>query len=252
MLERHFDAKVLNEIINRPDMRDDVATGQEGYLDCTAQLANKNNVALMGQYGGCVFIKLTPGIYEVHTQVVPEGRGPWALRMTEAAARWMFTRTDCWEIATRVPEGHVAARALTLKRGLKREFTRFGECRWRNKSCDVTIYSYRLQDWVGLDDGLLAIGRAFHDKLHEAIVQWGVVPHEDDENHNRYVGATALMAWAGQVQKGLQFYNRWALLARHPVVELKSTNPVRIAIDHDVHVTFWPPQDIEVQHASQL
>src|SRR5947209_10090690 len=121
-IERHFDAKRLNEIVNHPSVYPWVQGAVTGELDLSDPISDPRNVLLMGEHGGVVFGWHSPGIYEAHTQVLPEGRGAWSVAMVRAALEWMFTRTDAMEIWTRVPHGNLGARALAKAIGGKFEF----------------------------------------------------------------------------------------------------------------------------------
>lgn len=240
-VERHLHAGFLNEIANDPHVRPWIAPGEQT-LDLAFQIENKNNVLLAGVHGCCMFLKMLPGVYEVHTQVRKEGRGAWTNAFTKACASWMFINTDAYEIMTRVPAGHAGAKVATMAAGGRYDFTREKECFFRGQMIDVHIYSYRLQDWLALKpDGLIGIGRKFHDRLHEEADRLGVQDsaHDDDENHNLYVGAAVAMVRAGFPVKGLLTYNRWALVSRHaPIVPISVQVPVVAKIDHGMYVTF--------------
>src|SRR6202161_2077340 len=109
-VERHLDAGFLNRIANDPHVRPWIAPGKEP-LDLTFHVENRNNVLLAGEHGCCIFLKMLPGVYEVHTQVRREGRGEWTNALTAACAHKMFLQTDAYEIMTRVPAGDIAAKA---------------------------------------------------------------------------------------------------------------------------------------------
>lgn len=230
---REHTAERLNAVVNHPVVRPWVADEAAGVLDMTETVASDNTILLMGEYGGCLCFKMLPGVYEVHTQVVPEGRGQWALDFVRAGAHWMFTHTDAFEILTRVPRGHTAAKALTLAAGMNYEFTRPDGCRFRERVLPVDIYGFRIQDWVNHAQGLVERGAWFHDRLHAEAARLGIEdkPHGDDENHNRYVGATYDMVAGGQAGKAVTFYNRWALAARHPTIALISREPPVVRFD---------------------
>jgi hypothetical protein len=219
--------------LNHPLVRPWVADASEGALDLSARVADRRNILLLGEHGGVMFYPVMPGVYEAHTQVLPAGRGGWTRGLTQACAHWMFTRSPAYEIMTRVPQGHFAAKAATEATGMHLEFTRPKECRFRGQLVDVHIYSGRLQDWIGSAPGLVEIGARFHDRLNELARAAGITApaHEPDENHNRYVGAAIEMARGGQVKKGVAFYNRWAIVARHPMVELVAIDPPTIKMD---------------------
>lgn len=234
-VHRETTAERINAILNNEAVRPWVADASEGVLDVAPKVSNPDNVLLMGEgnFGAVFFLKLLPGVYEAHTQVVPEARGNWTHLLTEACVRWMFTRTDAYEIVTRVPEGHIAARAAALQQGLRHEFTRSNECRFRGRLVDVHIHSFRVQDWVSVAPGLTEKGQWFHGRLNEEARRLGIKTpsHADDKNHNRYVGASLEMCENGQAVKGVGLYNRWALVSRHKPVQLLTIDPVSIRMD---------------------
>lgn len=233
-IERHTTPDALNEVLNHPRVRPWVASGSE-VLNVSAAVANPKNILLMGEHGGCMFFYMQEGVYEVHTQVLPQGRGEWVSALTEACARWIFTRTPCYEVVTRVPEGHLAAKVAAIARGMRFEFTRQKECQFRGQLVDVSLYSWRIQDWIAQADALEELGQRFHEMLHAAAIKHGVKDpeHADDPNHNRYVGAAIEMGLYGHIVKGVLWYNRWAYMARHaPIILLQRENPAIIKIDH--------------------
>jgi hypothetical protein len=239
-VERHLDAGFLNRIANDPHVRPWIAPGKEP-LDLTFQVENRNNVLLAGEHGCCIFLKMLPGVYEVHTQVRREGRGEWTNALTAACAHQMFLKTDAYEIMTRVPHGHIAAKTAAISAGMRYDFTREKECLFRGNLLDVHIYSFRIQDWLpNAPASVSDVGREFHDRLHEEAERLGVQDpaHADDDNHNLYVGAAVEMVRAGQPVKALLTYNRWAIASRHEPITLISLDPVTAKIDHGLYVTF--------------
>lgn len=232
-VERHTDAKRINEILNDPIVRPWVADMGEGVLDISTLVSNPHNFCLMGEHGGFVFVKLMPGLYEVHTQILSSGRGRWARAAAAAASRWMFTRTDAYEVVTRVPAGHIGARAIAQNEQMRLEFTREKAVIFRGESVDVHLMGARIQDWMTAAPGLEERGRWFHDRLHAEAERLGVTDpsHGDDPNHNRYVGACFEMVLHGQARKAVYWYNRWALMARHPTVQLASEAPPVVKFD---------------------
>lgn len=232
-ITREYSAERINYVLNHPDVRPWVADESEGILDISRQVENKRNVLLMGEYGGCFFAKLTTTMYEVHTQVLPEGRGAWLKDFLRAVRHYIFTRTDAVEVVTRVPLGHLGAKHAAKYVGMKHEFTRPDGCKFKGEILPVEIYSERIQDWASEAPYLVEKGQWLHDRMHEAGEIAGIteVPHDDDENHNRYVGATLEMVYGGQCEKAVAFYNRWALMSRHATIELLSASPPVIKFD---------------------
>lgn len=239
MIQREFTANRLNAILNHPAVRPWVANDDAGVIDVSAAVSNERNVLLMGEHGGMFFVCLQPGIYELHTQVLPSGRGEWARDMAEACALFMFTRTDAFEVLTRIPGGHVAARVAAEAMDMRMEFLREGGCVFKNRVTDLRVYSQRIQEWAARAPGMVDLGRWLHNRMAQEAARLGLpnVLHDDDENHNRYVGVATAMAFGGQPGKAVSYYNRWVSICRHGAdgklhtVELVSVNPLVIRFD---------------------
>ena len=249
---RTFDAERLNAILNHSEVRRWVADGTKP-LDMSNMVRDERNVVLMGEHGAGVFGYLQPGIYELHSQVLPEGRGPWVDAFGRECLKWIFANTAAFEVVTRVPKGYLAAKTLALRHGFRLEFTRHGECALHGQMLDVSIYSLSIANWVHACPDLEDIGRRFHAVLHEAADDAGITEpaHADDPNHNSYVGATVLMGLGGQILKALLWYNRWAALSRHPLIRLVSKDPPVAEIDHGLRVKFVEGR-LEIDHASRV
>lgn len=231
-VHREMDASVVNAVLNDPEVRPWIADVAEGEIDISAQIAKPNVAFLMGDFGGVMLHNFMSGIYEVHTFVSPQGRGAWALGMIRAAQHWLFTKTDAFEVLTRIPETHRAALGLTIKAGMRHEFTRPDGVKINGEILPVDVYSLTLQDWIKKAPGLAERGEVFHEWLNEQAAHAGhVQPHDHDPNHNRYVGATLEMFLGGQPMKGVLSYNRWAVLSRHAPIALASLEPPTIRMD---------------------
>jgi hypothetical protein len=228
MIEIATDARFLNRLFNHPDIRPWVADANEGTLDL-APVIDKG-VALIGEHGATCYFRLFDGGWEVHTAVLPEGRGDWAKKFAAASVRKMFTATDAVEILTRVPQGHIAAKALTLATGFRAQFETPAECLFRGERVPATIYNLMLQDWWLRDGSVEGRGIAFHKWLNQQIGREGEA-HPIDSIHNRIVGVCLEMIEAGRHRKAVVFYNRHALLVRHAPVVLVNETPVQIKFD---------------------
>lgn len=117
MLQRSTDADFLNRVLNHPE----VARWMCGFqppFDLSSVLGNDANVFLANKFGGFLFVKLGKGRYEVHTQLLPEGRGN-SLELAKDAAWYMFTQTDCMEIQTYSPKENLPAWKLTVSMGFR-------------------------------------------------------------------------------------------------------------------------------------
>lgn len=265
---RDVDASHINGIINHPEVRPHVADSSLGEIDLSKQVENPNNFVLSGEYGAFLLSRIMPGVFEVHTQVLPEARGDWAKHFVFAGTHWMFTHTDAFEIVTRVPAGNAGARALALLAGMRKEFSGDHPMRYLDQDVPFDVYSFRLQDWAAHAPGLVETGHWLHHRFHEEERRLGLIegtpeaeeathglkitPHADMAGHNRYVGLVYHMSRGGQLAKGVNMYNRWALASHRPVdrlVKLISTEPpvvrfdasdIELLPDGDIRMSFVP------------
>jgi hypothetical protein len=146
---RETDPDRINDVINHPSVRDWVRGSAMGNLDVMTVIASDAAVALFGEFGGFVFLRIVPGIYDTHSAVLPEGRGEWGLRTAKAAIRWMFEKEGALEIMVACPKGEQAVH--TLSKSVSANFKYVGEIRngWRihGRSVPSEIFSLTKTDW---------------------------------------------------------------------------------------------------------
>jgi hypothetical protein len=231
--ERTFDAETVNTLLNHPTILPAIIIpGREGPLDASALIADPHNFWLMAP-GGCIaFIRDEPGIYEVHTNFLPEYRGRNALRSSIAAYHWMFTRTDCMILQTRVPAPNRAADMFCKIIGATKEFTRQGIWPTDKGMVDLAFWQLHYHDWVRRAPSINATGRKFHEKLEAERIRHNLEEplHADEECHDRHVGACVEMVYAGQPDKGCVLYNRFAAFAGYGKIALIARSPLVIDI----------------------
>lgn len=68
-----------------------------------------------------VLVPVNSFTYEVHTNILPEGRGKLAIEACDEALFWVFSETNILKLITHVPISNVPAYALARKAGFKRE-----------------------------------------------------------------------------------------------------------------------------------
>ena len=246
-LELQSDANKLNAIVNHPDVYPWVRGFQTGELDISPVIAQDGTVCLLGEYGGLLFHRLQPGLYEIHTQVLSEGRGAWAVRCAQACLHWLFTRTDAVEVLTRCPEGNDAARGLARTCHLSLQFTNPMGWIMDGKPVPADIFGLTVQAWMKTAPGLVDRGQWFHRMLEAEFRRHGAADqsHPDDVNHDRYVGAACEMVLGGQPDKAVVFYNRFAAMAGYQPIEMVSADPPAFNIGNALVVLrgdeFWVP-----------
>lgn len=88
MLTRSFDAERINAVVNHPAVRPHVGAPELGDLDLSDVIERPEHWFLMGDHGGFLLQWSAPHTREVHTFVLPEGRGKWAQEARAAMIRY--------------------------------------------------------------------------------------------------------------------------------------------------------------------
>lgn len=227
MIERTTDSQFLNRVLNDPAVRPWVADVADGVLDMTPALANPENVLLAGEHGCFFFYSYGGGLFEVHSAVLRSGRGEWAKAAAKQVVEHMFTATDCVEILTRIPQGHIGAKTLAETTGFRHQFTTPPDCLFRGELVPAHIYSLTLQEWWVGAEGMERRGADFHAWLNSKVGNGHGEPHPTDPAHNQIVGVAVAMAMSGRVRKGVVFYNSRCTAARHATIVLVSESQIR-------------------------
>lgn len=118
MIERSFDADRANAIINHPAVRPFVGGDGESPIDLTSIVADDKNHFLDGGHGGFMATWSAPGTYEIHTFILPEGRGAPAKALA-LEARDYLESIGADHLWTRVEKGMENVRLFTLAAGFK-------------------------------------------------------------------------------------------------------------------------------------
>lgn len=118
MIERTYDAGRVNAVVNDASVRPFVGGDGASEIDLGPVLANRDNVCLFGEHGGFMATWSAPQTYEIHTFILPDGRGRWAYEAAQellAALRGDFEAKHIW---TRVPRDQRNVRRFTAAAGL--------------------------------------------------------------------------------------------------------------------------------------
>lgn len=117
MIERVFDASFANRVINDPEVRPFVGPGDFD-ADIGPLVDNPENWLLMGEYGGFLLIRTHAKAHEIHTFILPEGRGKWAREAAQALLDFARKNGDNM-VWTKVPTEQKNVEVFTRRAGLK-------------------------------------------------------------------------------------------------------------------------------------
>jgi hypothetical protein len=115
---RSHDKARANYLVNHPEIRPFVGAPEAGEVDLSPVLDLPFHWFLDGEHGGFLLTWSAPRAYEVHTMILPGGRGKWACEAAKAGTE--FARQNGVKMLwTRVEPGqrHVAlfARIMGMK-----------------------------------------------------------------------------------------------------------------------------------------
>lgn len=135
----------LQSVMDHPQVRPWIGPdGADGPLDLAAIF--NQGIALEFATGGFFFHRLGDGVMEVHTLFLPGSRD--VLACCKAAAKHLFTATECMRIVTKVPADNIPADRLTRKAGFRHDHTRPQAYKRGGQLHDVRHYSLHMDDWI--------------------------------------------------------------------------------------------------------
>jgi hypothetical protein len=229
-------AAVINLILNDPSVFPSISLPDAPAFDAAPLLSDPRNVFLIAEGGVVLFIpddEPGSGIYEVHTNFLEDFRGEHAIKASLEAYRWMFTRSNCMMLQTRVPAFNKAAEAFCRSVGAWKWFERKAIWPTPDGPVDLKFYAMSVHDWMRKHPApLIESGKAFHGRLEQEYERHGFVheAHPDEDSHDLAVGACAEMMYGGEPEKAIIIYNRWARIAGYHQISLISRNPLVVDI----------------------
>jgi hypothetical protein len=112
------DAAWINRVVNDPEVRPYVGPVELGELDFTALVAAEENLFPMGEHGGFALLWTAPKTLEVHTFVLPSGRGEWA-RQAASEGIEIARQSGAERLWTRIPPDRPNVKLYARAMGMK-------------------------------------------------------------------------------------------------------------------------------------
>lgn len=117
MIARSFDAERVNRLVNDAAIRPYVGGKIDQRLDLSQAVSDQNNWFLLGEHGGFAYVLTGLREYEVHTFVLPYGRGKWAMQAAAAGLATIAPMAD--RIWTRIAPHASNVRAFAVRNQFK-------------------------------------------------------------------------------------------------------------------------------------
>lgn len=218
------DKAEIEAMVNHPEVLPSITYDGMPPFDVTPYLTEPHIVLMMD--GGC-FLGAWNGMgrFEAHTIFLPGHRGINAVRQAALALEYVFIYTTCHEVDTKVPLFNDGAAQLANVLGFRLLFKRPDA--WLRNMVNHTVLYYQLgiDDWITQGHCIVS-GVEFHRKLERELPDHD--KHPADRIHDCYVGAAVELIKAGNVDKAILFYNRWAILAGYQQIRKVSDDPLVI------------------------
>jgi GNAT superfamily N-acetyltransferase len=109
------DVDRINEVANHPSVAPHI--GAVGWVDLSCAVVAPN-FALFGEHGGLLMSWSSPFTFEVHTLILPDGRGKWAFQFVNQAIDYM-RNTGIKRLWTRVRHDARHTALFTKKMGFQ-------------------------------------------------------------------------------------------------------------------------------------
>jgi len=107
-------------------------------------LTIKNNNKLVGFW---MLLERSPSIYDVHTCILPEGRGQVASLALPQALKYIFTATPAMLLVTQVPASNPEARKFATWAGFKSIYTSKNSWVKDGAKYDMDVMTLPIWDW---------------------------------------------------------------------------------------------------------
>lgn len=224
---RTYDFPLLDKIANMPEVRPKL--GGKGDINLETTVMNPANYTFTIAVGGFIVVRIMDGVYEAHSVFTPDRRGVLMIvKLMEEVQAYMFLNTDCHLLVTKIPTGHDGAAWLAKRGG----FVLNGHQGNWDEGKGADVMHFPLDTWARVCYRTLEAGRQFHEALEAAkkLKHSELPTHEDDELHDRMAGTAVLMAQAGNVVKGVNFYNNWAVQYGYQPIVLVSEQPAVVDV----------------------
>lgn len=212
----------VEAVFNHPAVRETAAFDGAPEFDATPYLTDPHIALLVN--GGC-FLGAWDwfGRFECHTAFLPDARGGNAIVECRKALQHVFLHTLCHEVVTKVPQCNPQARTLAKMMGFRFLFSRANVWLKNGQSYGVEYYCLDVETWI-VQGYCRPSGEWFHKTLHERYPD--LAQHPVDVVHDSYAGAVVDMIKAGNTDKAILFYNRWARLAGYREIVKVSDQPL--------------------------
>jgi hypothetical protein len=232
MLQQSFNLEVVNSILNHPDVLPGIT--DDAAIDVTELMLSGRGIALVSDDGNACYLLVRAGerVWEIHTNIKPEGRGVTGVKTSGEAIEWAFANTDAETLVTMA--GNDSVRRYAEHFG----FQYIGNAS-PNRTFPAPCMMLRLSllDWIDRSvagNRLASHGVEFHETIESHRHDLGIDGHGDDHLHDIYAGFVVAMLrhfnMVGAI-KAERIYNDWARQAGYGQISVLQVSRDEVLVD---------------------
>jgi hypothetical protein len=197
------DTAFINALLNDPYVQAGAfPDGVDGdWYDVTPFIEAGSKFLRWADAGGFLLIPVhVDGSYCVHTMFHKGTAYSTVRHAVDAGFYKMFVELDATCIYTSSRNTNIPAERLCAYAGFKPMYTA------DKGSYTETYYSMPILEWVLANQVFQDSGKHFHELAADHT------NHDEDAHHDRVVGAVMAMFRCGNASKGIDLYNKWAMI----------------------------------------
>ena len=138
----YTDSAKINALVNHPSIRERTLLGYEHDVDVAPLLESGEALFFGDDKGGFLVNQKGEGVWDCHTQFLPETDKHGIMDTIRSVQGFMFMRTDCIALTTFVEYSNKPALMLALRAG----FRKLAEAEVMGKKGDLLIFN--IKDWA--------------------------------------------------------------------------------------------------------
>jgi len=211
------DLGYFNRMMNHPEIFPSIHDDSSDSALDISSLNKKANVFLKieceGREAGFAFF-VAKGVfcYEMHSGLLEEFRGAFAIRAGHGVIDWMMTNTDAEVISTFCWSNAKPAMWAARQIGFREVSRAAYKHKVNGEPVDLAAYTIDLMEWAR-ESQYRFDGIAFN------IIK----DFSASSSMQPFAGMAALIALSGNYSKAQMFYNKWALIFGCPPIQFNGT-----------------------------
>ena len=231
-VERSFDAKAFNAILNHPDIKQNIYefnADKNISIDISHFVENKNNILFNVDSGGLLFIKSGENTFWLVGYFLPSVTIEYVYKVAQNCYHWIFVNTNCTVIDCRLHQPSTLTQKSIVTGFLREVFRRHMQC-----------YTLSYNSWIVQSNLTETSGNEFIAHFEPGKL------FDIEHPFPTHAGAFVEMIYGGFPEKAVAIYNRFAQLGEFQQFSMISRDPLLFDIGVAILQFFPEKRDFKV------